>query len=338
MAQVKGHPIYVVTEIAITPLSTRQEAESSISQTQQSLRLRTPHTDGTDDSDYSTDEDSLGASASGTDEVEDFRASSERTHTPSMDGVKATQHKRQISQDVIARKGAYGRFAKGWFSKEKWRVDQLRNLGLSATESDSDLESALKSQTASDQKSEAADTDGPIRAQGESKEIPAQNAAQNAAGNLLPKLLKTTRMLFATSRSFYFSYEYDITRNLASPSPRSKVLPLHAKVDPLFFWNRSLIQPFISSRQDSLVLPLMQGFIGQQRFSISESGVVAPPTLAKSDVVDKSIAPSKKDPSIQQEEENTSCNRDFLLTLISRRSVKRAGLRYLRRFVITSRH
>lgn len=56
--------------------------------------------------------------------------------------------------------------------------------------------------------------------------------------------------------------------------------------------------PFISSNQDHLVLPLMEGFIGQSKFQIS----------------------SKDDTT-----------KNFLLTLISRRSVNRAGLRYLRR-------
>lgn len=53
--------------------------------------------------------------------------------------------------------------------------------------------------------------------------------------NLLPKFLKTTRILLA-SKSFFFSYEYDITRRLGcqgSQTAKGSELPLHRAVDPL---------------------------------------------------------------------------------------------------------
>ncbi len=53
--------------------------------------------------------------------------------------------------------------------------------------------------------------------------------------SLLPKLLRTTRILLA-SKSFFFSYEYDITRRLGSQgnqSMKGSELPLYKTVDPL---------------------------------------------------------------------------------------------------------
>lgn len=70
------------------------------------------------------------------------------------------------------------------------------------------------------------------------------------------------------------------------------------------------MQPFISSNEHSLILPLMQGFVGQKVFYTPTSPEAQGP---------HSLSP----PQIQP----------FVLTLISRRSTRRAGLRYLRRGV-----
>ena len=50
--------------------------------------------------------------------------------------------------------------------------------------------------------------------------------------SLLPKLLRTL-VLMLCSRSFYFSYDLDITRRLGTQLGRSKDLPLHKAIDPL---------------------------------------------------------------------------------------------------------
>lgn len=88
-----------------------------------------------------------------------------------------------------------------------------------------------------------------------------------------------------------------------------------------FFWNRHLINPFIEAGQDSVILPVIQGFVGQREFSISRT-----PGLGK-DIVASNV----DEPNEQKEQPESQ--HEFLLTLISRRSIKRAGLRYLRRGV-----
>lgn len=68
----------------------------------------------------------------------------------------------------------------------------------------------------------------------------------------------------------------------------------------------------------------MQGFVGQRAFSINR----------KAEDPAKAISNAEQDASsvIQAQKKAKECNDDseFLLTLISRRSIKRPGLRYLR--------
>ena len=89
-------------------------------------------------------------------------------------------------------------------------------------------------------------------------------------------------------------------------------------------------------------MPLIQGFVGQRAFTVKNTG-------AQSDVVDLTSAATEmvemqSDPGValpshatdpaEQAEGSTlgsADTKDFLLTIISRRSTKRAGLRYLRR-------
>ena len=72
-----------------------------------------------------------------------------------------------------------------------------------------------------------------------------------------------------------------------------------------FFWNDHLLNPFVLAGQSQYCLPIMQGFVSQSPFQAPiESGTM----------------------------------RNFLLTLISRRSINRAGLRYLRRGVDEDGH
>lgn len=49
---------------------------------------------------------------------------------------------------------------------------------------------------------------------------------------LMPKLLRYTRLLFA-SQNFFFSYDYDLSRQVTAQEPRGNYLPLHKMADPL---------------------------------------------------------------------------------------------------------
>jgi hypothetical protein len=105
------------------------------------------------------------------------------------------------------------------------------------------------------------------------------------------------------------------------------------------------VSPFIESGQHSFVLPVIQGFVGQRPFTIKIAD-----TQSSSLVVDSNATPddiqlqSWHEKQKQDAESSTEVNneaaatestladgKDFLLTLVSRRSTRRAGLRYLRR-------
>ena len=91
-----------------------------------------------------------------------------------------------------------------------------------------------------------------------------------------------------------------------------------------------MINRFIDAGRYELVLPLMQGFVGQREVSIATS------KGDQNDSIEDAVEPTGGAPETSSAVNTESSAKDseakkFLLTLISRRSVKRAGLRYLRR-------
>ncbi len=93
------------------------------------------------------------------------------------------------------------------------------------------------------------------------------------------------------------------------------------------------------------MLPVIQGFVGQRPFTIKTAGgqsssLVVDPDATPDDIQLQSWHEKQKEESLSNTEASTEAptpdasladGKDFLLTLISRRSIKRAGLRYLRR-------
>lgn len=326
MAQIQGKPIYVVTETALTPLFSKSDAETSIVATQRALQTNNVDGDlayGGDDSD-----EEAGAVA---DDVEDDIV------IPPPSPVSASapgEHKRtsSVAEDVMTRKGGYGRFADKWFSRRGWTVDQRRNLGLTGSQTSL----ATTSTDAGSQSPKNADPAPKFDA--ESAASIQEQRASEIASNLLPKLLRTTQILFGSSRSFYFSYDYDITRRLANWRVMNPELPLYTQVDPLYFWNRHVMEPFIEAGQTTFVLPLMQGFVNQRSFEMDSDPPKAPLGVEDAEKSSMELTDFKpqspgvtNNPDSPRSSGSSSSQRQFLLTLISRRSIKRGGLRYLRR-------
>lgn len=342
VAQIQGKPIYVITDVALTPLSSRQEAESSISHTQRSLQKKAVDGHATDDSDTEGDEADLSAAIS--DDVDDEEPSNVVLSGLSDTSHKPGEHKRtsSVAEDVLTRKGSYGRFASKWFSKKGWTVDQRRNLGMSVPENES---VATKSASVETKREVESSTKASLVAAGLQEQREQKDG--DVAQSLLPKLLRTTQILFGTSRSFFFSYDYDITRSFSNRRVTTSELPLHTEVDPLFFWNRHIIQPFVDAGQIPFVLPLMQGFVGQRSFEMDtnppdpvidldgagKSSIELADYSTENDSRGKTDVDSLATAHGQISRKRSSTERTYLLTLVSRRSVKRAGLRYLRRGV-----
>lgn len=322
VATVRGQPVYVVTEVALTPCSSQNEATEAINKTVAHVKQASLAEGNSADSD-SEDETSAPVPYDIDDDVDDT--------TGPKKGHKSTT---SVASDVMKQKGGYGRFAQRWFSKGGWLEDQKRMMGLSKSAGSSDS-------TKDDSKTGGVPTsEDPVDGPADAIKTAAKGAAGGAA-SLLPKLLRTSQILFGASRSFFFSYDYDITHSLSSQdrdqdlsASASGEPPLHAKVDPIFWWNRHLQRMFVDAGADALVLPLMQGFVGQRSFIVDSD---PPPVeeVARGSLELNDMRP-KSGPATPMNEKKSaelmrSSEKRFDITVISRRSVKRAGLRYLRR-------
>ncbi|KAL7909689.1 SacI homology domain-containing protein [Trichoderma velutinum] len=312
VAQVFGFPIYVVTQVAVTPCSSQSDAEESVRRTARLLRTESSNSVNNDE-DSSSDEDSEMPISTPDEEVDDEVVDK---------GDVPPDPKSSVAEDVIRRRGSYGRFAQRWFSRSGWTVDQRRTMGMSNSPTSTPPLVPSASQTPVVSLASLQEADENVLAPG---------------STLLPKLLRTVQILFGSSRSFYFSYDLDITR---SPSDSASIAnpngSLYAQVKKTFFWNRHIIQPFIDAGQEALTLPLMQGFVGQRTFvADSQPPQVDDPGTESMELKDLSPPPSapSSPPSgtARHSLELRPTEKSYLITLISRRSTKRAGLRYLRR-------
>ncbi|KAL1878266.1 hypothetical protein Daus18300_002184 [Diaporthe australafricana] len=339
VAVIRGCPVYVITEVALTPCSSYNDASESVAKTAAQPQNKEAGETAGDDTDTEADDDTDTDTASiKSDEV---LTDDERPDEPDGSKLSATS----VAKDVMTRRGSYGRFAQRWFSSSGWTLEQKRSMGLSHSEENVNnvVDKAAESNLPGDSKAPAAmkeDTGSP-----EAAGVPVEDAKEEklAPPALLPKLLRTTQILFGSSQSYFFSYDYDITRSLSRQqevTPQGDT-PLHRKTDPMFFWNQNVIQPFIDAGVDSLALPLMKGFVGQRTFTVDQKpeqldeykGSVEMNDFASNWSVSgpDSEAARTTPPSGTIPVTPRSSERQFDITVISRRPVKRAGLRYLRR-------
>ncbi|KAL1598811.1 hypothetical protein SLS60_007953 [Paraconiothyrium brasiliense] len=352
VAQIRGKPIYKITDVALIPLSSQADADKAIVSAREHVQ-RHRKAQGLEGDDYDSESDEEDTPTV-TDSLEEEPPPLPNEVKDPVTGQEGPADRRtSVAEDVMQRKGVYGRFADKWFSKKGWRSDNRRTQGMSSTE---DLRKAMPKNVESIPKDEegpvspsnpdalpAEDKDmpGPISP----KEIPKALGGEKDRTTivLLPKILSTTKMYFA-SGNFFYSYDYDLSHGVGRQQ-RSSSVPLSKQFDPLFFWNQHIIAPFTDAGQHNFVLPVIQGFVGQRPFSIKvvdtkSNSVVIDPDATPNDMELQSIHQNQSTESITSTDKNTktpppepSNGKDFLLTLISRRSVKRAGLRYLRRGV-----
>ena len=120
-----------------------------------------------------------------------------------------------IARDVIANRGQYGRFAAQWFSKQGWsggkgvgtdpaskQVEQPEAIGSAAHEHTA----VAKNQP---------DTSKEPKSQGQEHVKDARRLATDISiTEAIPKILRRTKMIL-TSGSYFFSYEFDLTRRMA---------------------------------------------------------------------------------------------------------------------------
>ena len=233
-----------MTSVALIPLSGQQEAKKVIEQTKASLRkvLKAASANRVSDSDTSEDEEqhSEQGYTSGVEHDDPtIPPTPETKGPPRPEAQDPGQKTTSVVEDVFGRKGQYGRFAEKWFSKKGWSVERRRTLGMSADinkESGNSLleptskEGKNEKQGSSDENSTSLEQ----QEQNDQMEVgkKSQQGPSSVADSLVPKLLKTTKMLLS-SNSFYFSYEYDITRKLGLDQAKATTVPLHKSLDSL---------------------------------------------------------------------------------------------------------
>ncbi|KAI0861620.1 SacI homology domain-containing protein [Xylaria cubensis] len=321
VAQIRGHPIYVVTDVALTPCTSQNEAETAISHTVSKLRRASAEKLAEEASDTASETDAPPA-ATGAEDIDDPGAQSDRdVSQPKVPGEQSG-----IAQDVFKKGGSYGSFAQRWFSNKGWMANRRQSLGLSgvgaatAVEPDNDEEDRSKKENDDKELSrtvveENADTP-PAPTTGES---------------LTPKLLRMAHIWFGTSKSFFFSYDMDLTRSIADQTATTTHVPLHRVADPMFFWNQNLLKPFTNLGDESLLLPIMQGFVGQRSFVVDRHPPQAESQLDSMELNDMAGSPPGSPPQERASIDLRPSEKKYVITIVSRRSVKRAGLRYLRR-------
>ncbi|KAI1495042.1 SacI homology domain-containing protein [Biscogniauxia mediterranea] len=328
VAQIRGFPVYVVTDVALTPCTSQSEAETAIQHT--AIQLRRASAEKIIE-ESGTDSEVEAPSSSAGEDADDPGSHSDGEHLTSKSGTPESAGERSsIAEDVIRRRGSYGRFAQRWFSNKGWMMDQKRNLGLSGARTD---ESDDAAHITRNNKDNSSSSDRAL-----SNTVIQENASvppsPSAGESLLPKLLRMSHIWFGTSRSFFFSYDLDITRSVASRPTLSSNVPLYKSVDPLYFWNQTLLSPFYASGEDSILLPVMQGFVGQRSFVVDRQ----PPqvdsqqdSLEMSDMTPAAEADTGTPTGERKSVDLRPSEKKYMISVISRRSVKRAGLRYLRR-------
>ncbi|KAF2737238.1 SacI domain-containing protein [Polyplosphaeria fusca] len=352
VAQIGGKAIYKVTDVALIPLSSQADANGAIVATKEHLqRHKAIQAADGDESDSESEDDAPSVSESLEEEAVNDLPSEIKDQVTGQHVLG--RRRTSVAEDVMQKKGLYGRFADKWFSKKGWSADSRRLHGMSSEEDlarknkPKDVDSTVPSQEEGPTSPakpggipvEDADVPEPVSPE----EIPKalEGPKDSTTVTLLPKILQTTKMYFS-SGNFFFSYDYDLSRGIGQQQPTSS-LPLFKQFDPLYFWNRHIITPFIDAGQHSFVLPVIQGFVGQRAFSITmpdtrSSSVVIDPESGSNDIQLQSWH-EKQNADVETGSETTSPppepenGKNFLLTLVSRRSTKRAGLRYLRRGV-----
>jgi hypothetical protein len=240
VAQIRGKPIYKITDVALIPLSSQADADKAIAATRDHLKRRN-RAPGLEEDDTDTDSDDDAPSV--TDSIVEEPAPAPSEAKDAVTGQKGSADcKTSVAEDVIQRKGVYGRFADKWFSRKGWSADNRRLQGLSSDENlraenvPQNVDSAVsqEEQPKSESKPDAIPTDDkniqePVSPEAIPKALSGEQDATTVA--LLPKILQTTKMYFS-SGNFFFSYDYDISHGIGQQQPSSSV-PFFKQFDPL---------------------------------------------------------------------------------------------------------
>ena len=230
VAQIFSKPVYVVTDVTLVPLSSCVEAEKGIM-----VAVRQRETTGDTDEDSSDSESTV-------DESHDLHSSAGAQEEPSpaddvdiKTGKDGGTAKTSIAKDVFTRRGPYGKFASQWFTSQGWSIPGMPTLSKTEENAASvheppavSMKDEIFMPPTEDTRSDKAA--GATSSTEANAEPPTGEKDTNLP--LLPKLLRSTRLILS-SRSFYFSYDFNITKRMGD-SGLIHAKPLaHEDIDPL---------------------------------------------------------------------------------------------------------
>lgn len=143
-----------------------------------------------------------------------------------------------IAEDVIGKRVPFGRFAANWLSRKT-----LGLPGFGTIEQDkadiplSEMKAAAERDVMGDVDVDVDDELSKREADEEGCALPpGDQGLSNQTVELMPKLLRYTKLLFA-GQNFFFAYDYDLSRQVTGQplelEPRRNHLPLHRMMDPL---------------------------------------------------------------------------------------------------------
>lgn len=234
----------MITDVALIPLSSKSEAEKAILQARKDLSKDKISTTEAED----TDEEDETRSSTVAEETNDDDLPATPAPEKALDqSVGSLKKSSTIVSNVIKDKGRYGRFAEKWFSKSGWSATNRRNQGMSSEENLTREQSRQAIGALPDDKQEEetiaeppALEDRPVpegnvqEAEVESQQRPSLSHTESVMQALTPRIVRATKLYFA-SKSFYFSYDYDISRSLSRQEPvaTTSSVPLFKRFDPL---------------------------------------------------------------------------------------------------------
>ena len=264
VAIVNRAPVYVVTDVALIPLSSQSSAQEAIAKAKAS---RTRHASEDEAETDISDDESVTTEGGGGD-----------APPIAAGGIWSTRSSTESDRpDTVGSRGVYGLFAQKWFSKSGWTAAKPRG-----GQGEKSVEGPKTSMEVTDDEPGNQDiTPTPTPAPGEQRQstdlregteplpfprspenkpdpelesfpalplseeerVEQSKTAEQVKGNtvhsLTPKLLHTTRLLLGSSKSFFFSYDMDITRPFGQQQQQVKATekagdaPLWMNVDPL---------------------------------------------------------------------------------------------------------
>lgn len=248
--------------MSVIPLSSQAEASKAISQSQ--VGVKEDNDEADDNSAINSSDGELDHPISEHDDLEPKTPSSPEVEVYQPPTERA-RSRSTVAEDVFEKRGQYGRFASRWFSKMGWSRQEARSEGMSVERPYDSPEggSTRKRKARNSEDSYMGDVmeldefppcgrklasdPSPKR----EKRSSTEEATPARTHELMPKLLQYTKMMFS-SRNFYYSYDYDITRKFGISNNQAPQLPLHKLSDPLVLLPPLLIVPFSSPPRLSL--------------------------------------------------------------------------------------